>query len=399
MQEDFPEELVLHISNLLDRRDLPDFNLVSRRFHAVSTLALSKLKDCYEKLKGKKPEQIVDACCNSLDSLHAVFMSDLVCELKEQHIIQIATCSFTHARIVIHYQVDTQRKVYPKAKTSKVDDCEKLSSESSSSKSSDPMAHMIIAFLDMDFKISVKDLFPTNTKAILLGIANHNPHYALLVIQHGIQKLNGYTIMELAKLSPEHTRKILQNPDAKAKLKEGHLLGIAKTSFNHAELVLKYCFNDIRNEKIREIISAIPDTLKILFTIAKNTLGSLPLLLARKKPEACVSISLLLLNGLFYSPKNSFWNQFQRQKIDDSVKISKALQFANMSGEFKDQVHKAIVISIAGLSLEHAKSMLAEPRITKHLTPQHFEILASISPEYKDLASSFMTPGVSFSHK
>lgn len=408
MLEALPDDILRHVLNFTNYQDIAAINRVSKKLCAKTALTLKELKEIYHSLAGKSSNEIVGTCLNSLKATQAVMMSKLLFELNSEQIISIACTSYDHAKAIlqshfmqrgIRYPVNPKKGQLHATKEVVEDNLESDIGGKQSLQGADRLTYgeIISSLNEIDVSISsdnidsffIKQGFykKSNLSTIIETLAKKDDRYASLVLIYAGELLSGYKLMEMAKRNLDHAKLILGSVTLRNRLKEGHVIGIAKTSLEHAKYILTYHFTRIGPDGIKQLGAINAEYTALVTHRLITILSNLPIKMITAKPELTKSITLALLKDTFYSSSNNAWSVFRDKNPENAKQILAAFKAVTFL-KANSIINNFIIIKIIKLSIAHAKEILSLPTIEKRLGQVELKKLASINEAYAELINN-----------
>jgi hypothetical protein len=361
-----PVEIFWHILIYTSYKDWYNACLVSKSWHEKLSERFAELKDLYQIYNETSKASLVQDAENSEQIATVLFMSDLVDKISYDELIAVASHTSNHldtlfrrGQFFSHYYIPDKTE-------------SRLQSGNG-----------------YNLLFNKPGEFGNKT---LVTLAQSSPQHAEQVIRKMVCHLNGYTLMNIAKISVDHAKIILSDKHAKARLKQGHLIGIAKRSLAHT----KFCMDspqivlELGSYGLGQIIgdsfeSAVYS--QTVYSRLLNYASHLPLIMARaSKSNINPLISILLKQQfeLFFSDKNPVWLAFKQQNnalvnaLPDIVSITQELLSA-------ETIVRYSLLRIALLSPDYLNTILLNSKTHNFFDEKAVATLIKAGDAYQDV--------------
>jgi hypothetical protein len=376
--EKVPTDVLMQILSYAKHRDLVNTNMACKAFHDKTSPTLKEFKSIYEKHSASNAEEILQASLNSLKVTQAVVMSKLLNKLNKQQIIGLACSSYAHAEIILKSRLTNKYNALKGVRSTKAN------IESTLQEDLIDIQDLINSTVLSAMEIEDKNDPNIN---IIMAIAKKNANYPKLVIQHALERLNGYRLMEIAKISVEHAKVILSTTASRQRLKPGHIIGIGRSSLEHAKYIVSYYLLTIGSDGAKQIAAQGDDYVKAIFIPLLNHVTALPITLIQNKLEFTKPIATLIITKKFYHPNNKIWQNYSKKHPNDAKVIEEATKLLKLDN---NQCINYMLKRFMGLSVKHAEEILAIKGIEKILNSQTLQTIASINSDYNELINRFL---------
>lgn len=353
---DMPPEMLAKIFPEFRYNDLYSASLVNKKFNAIASLSLTELKNIVEEARQEDNADLLVARCKfSTKYTQAVIMSAVERNLLDEELIDIACTSLEHAEIIlksrlIHRYFNNKNKSKEELAMSIEETKNKFTSKSS-------LVNLLVN-LNVSY-IASRANIRANDK-ILLAIANHHIDFAKLVLKQACNALNGYNLMKIATFSVEHAKAIFTNSEALARLKPGHILGIARSSEAHLRYILLCHLEKIDEAGLQQLLNVSKAYKRCINSCLISTIIMSPKSLVTKYPQLSQSVLYLLATEEFFSEMNPLWLQQKQTAPAITAEIEHAIRLHQC---FFTTLNKMLIALLMEDSIAFAQVAFAHPNI------------------------------------
>jgi len=338
--------------------DLYSASLVNKKFNAIASLTLAELKNIIEEAKQEDNADLLIARCKSSPKYtQAVIMSAVERHLTDAELIDIACTSLEHAEIILKSRLIHR---YFKNKNKSKEELAMSSEEAKNKFTSKSSIVNLLLNLDVGY-IASRVNVRANDK-ILLAIAYKHIDFAKLVLKHACDALSGYNLMKIAECSVNHNAAVFANNGALARLKSGHILGIARSSQRHLEYILLKHVEKIDGAGIEQLMKVSKEYEKTINIYLTSIINQLPMSIVSKIPELSHSVLYLLATEEFFTDVNPIWLQHKQKAPAVTAKIEHAMALYQHCFTMSAS-NKFIIIYLMQQSVKFAQVAFAHPNI------------------------------------
>lgn len=352
--DDMPPEIIVKIFPECRYQDLYSASLVNKKFYAIASLSLTELKKFVEEAKQQDTALLIANCKSSPKFTQAVIMSAVEERLSDEEIIHIACTSLEHAEIILKSRLIHR---YFKSKNNPTEEL------STSSEIGNPKFTSISSILDLLRNHYISDIgnIRANDK-ILMAISNKNIDFAKLVLKHAFNALSGYKLMKIAEFSVAHAEAVCSNSDTLARLKPGHMIGIAQSSQPHLQYILLNHIEKIDRNGIQQLTKISEEYVKTISSCLIAVINKLLGYVVTRLPQTALTVLNLLATEKFFTDINPIWVQHKQAAPVIAAKIMRAILLFQHCFT-KLSLNKVLIASLMKQSVKFSHVAFAHPKI------------------------------------